>query len=109
MPHIRVRAVAKEKVQELSRTLIPDLSKALSSPEDNFTLEAIHSDFYVGGKPNAAYPFVEVLWFERPQELQDKAAVLITNQLKVLTAAADIVVVFRVLDKKSYYENGSHF
>lgn len=109
MPHIRVRAVAKEKVQELSRALIPELSKALNSPEDNFTLEAVGSDFFFEGKPSAAYPFIEVLWFERPQELKDRAAAVITNHIKALTMAADVIVVFQVLDKESYYENGAHF
>lgn len=109
MPHLRIRAVQKEKMQQLSRSLIPELAKLLNSPEDNFTLELIASDFFHQGQETASYPFVEILWFARPQILQDQTARLITDQLRSLTQAVDIVVVFQTLEKSAYYENGNHF
>ena len=32
--------------------------------------------------PKPVFPFVELVWFERPQEMQDAAAALITRHLK---------------------------
>jgi phenylpyruvate tautomerase PptA (4-oxalocrotonate tautomerase family) len=109
MPHLRVRAVTENQIQKISESLIAELAQTLKSPEDNFTLELISSRFYEKSKPIDSYPFVEVLWFARPKEMQDLAAKLITDKIKSITQAQDVIVVFQVLEKASYYENGEHF
>jgi phenylpyruvate tautomerase PptA (4-oxalocrotonate tautomerase family) len=109
MPHIRMRAIEKEVVQKLSKSLIPDLAQMLNSPEDNFTLELVATEFFQQGNTITSYPFIEVSWFSRPQEVKDRVASLITDQVRALTNAADIIVVFQILNKSTYYENGKHF
>ncbi|WP_253715995.1 DUF1904 domain-containing protein [Bdellovibrio bacteriovorus] len=109
MPHIRMRALKKEHVQNLSEILVKDLAKTIGTAEDNFTFEWIGSEFFSGGKATPSYPFVEVLWFARSQEVQDQTAALITQKVKTETQAQDVVVVFQTLDKAAYYENGEHF
>ncbi len=109
MPHIRVRAVENKKIAELSKNLIPDLAKTIQTDVDNFTVESISTQFFVDGKEVSSYPFVEVLWFPRSQEIQDAAAKLITDQVRALTQAQDVIVIFTVLEKTAYYENGKHF
>lgn len=109
MPHIRLRAIAQNHVQEISQDLIAELSALTGSPEDHFTLECVSSHFFFQGKKSEAFPFVEVLWFARPQEIQDSAADIITRIVRAKTQAADIVVIFTALTKNSYYENGKHF
>jgi hypothetical protein len=52
---------------------------------------------------------VEVLWFSRGKEVQQKAAMIITDHVKVVTKAPDVVVVFQALPEADYYENGNHF
>ncbi|MEK2644500.1 DUF1904 domain-containing protein [Bdellovibrio sp. BCCA] len=109
MPHIRMRAVKKDHVRQLSQNLAPELAQVMSTAEDNFTFECIATEFFFQGQATVSYPFVEVLWFARSQEVQDSSARIITDKVKALTGAEDVVVVFQVLEKSSYYENGQHF
>lgn len=109
MPHIRLRALKKEYVKTLSEILIQDLALTINTAADNFTFEWIGSEFFHDGKETPSYPFIEVLWFARPQEIQDQTAKIITEKVKDLTRSQDVVVVFQVLEKPAYYENGEHF
>lgn len=109
MPHLRFRALDEAHVQALSDSLISPLAKAMSTTEDNFTFELIGSRFFYKKKAIESYPFVEVLWFSRGKEVQQKAAMIITDHVKVVSKAADVVVVFRALPEADYYENGKPF
>lgn len=109
MPHIRFRAVKSEYIQELSKLLCKELAQEMGTSEDNFTFENVATQFYSQGKAVESYPFVEVLLFGRPQAVQDRCAVIITNNLKRLGQYEDVAVVFVQLAKNHYYENGKHF
>lgn len=109
MPHVRIRALDQDQVAKLSSSLISDLAQITGSPADNFTLELVQTQFFQGGVSVTSFPFVEVLWFERPQAMQDACATMITQRLKEVSSAEDVVVVFTKLAKDSYYENGMHF
>ena len=109
MPHIRMRAVKKEHVQELSASLAKELAPAMKTAIDNFTFELVQTQFFSSGQETVYYPFVEVLWFARSQEVQDECASIITRQIKKIGRYEDVVVVFHVLLQESYYENGIHF
>lgn len=109
MPHIRFRSVKNEHVQQLSGVLVKELAQAMNTSEDNFTVESIATQFFQNGKEINSYPFVEVLCFPRPQEVQDVSARIITEKVKGLTQAEDVIVVFNLLSKTAYYENGTHF
>lgn len=103
MPHIRMRALSQEQAQKLSTTLVKGLSDLTKSPIDNFTLELVSTQYFTD-----SYPFVEVLWFSRPQEMQDQCAKFITEQIKAIDSR-DVTVVFQILTATAYYENGKHF
>lgn len=109
MPHIRMRALDTEQAAKISEVLIKDLSTATKAAEENFTFELIETTFFAGGKKTKSYPFIEVFWFDRPQEMQDQCAKLITNRVKEIANPEDIIVVFTKLTKTDYYENGGHF
>jgi hypothetical protein len=112
MPHIRFRAVKEDHVEKLSALLCKDLAKAMETSEDNFTFELVATQFFAQGKKVESYPFVEVLWFARSQEIQNLSAKIITEKVKAIEALAayeDVIVVFQALPKTSYYENGEHF
>jgi hypothetical protein len=109
MPHIRIRALSAENVQQLSALLPEELAPIMNTSTDNFTFECIPTQFFKEGKPAAGYPFVEVLWFARDQKIQDACAQVITRKIQTLTTASDIAVIFVVLPQNSYYENGEHF
>lgn len=109
MPHIRMRALSEEHVALLSQKMIKDLASLIQTGEDNFTFEKIDSQFFYGGKKIASYPFIEVLWFDRPKEVRDRAAAYITEQVRALVPKEDVAVVFQTLAPFEYYENGKHF
>ncbi|WII71020.1 DUF1904 domain-containing protein [Bdellovibrio sp. 22V] len=109
MPHLRFRATSAAEVRELSSSLPKELAAAMQTSEDNFTFELVNTQYFASGQETPSYPFVEVLWFERPQEVQDRCAVIITEKVNALGAYEDVVVVFQVLPKASYYENARHF
>jgi len=109
MPHIRIRATSEENVGKLSKELTPILAKETETPENYFTYEYVHTSFYSEGSKNPGDVFVEVLWFDRGQNIQDKVAGVITKAVHDLHGPGDIVVVFTPLAKECYYENGQHF
>ena len=104
MPHLRFRAVALETLQQVSGPLL-----AGGKPEF-VTMERVESSWIRNGEPEAGFPFVELHWFERPQEMQDAAARLITLHLKqVLGEQTYVVVQVIPLVKSAYYSNGEHY
>lgn len=109
MPHLRFRGVNEQQVAELSNSLVKDLATTIETTEDNFSFELIGTQFFSRGQKGGAYPFVEVLWFQRSQEIQDAAAKIITEKVKLLCPHDDVAVIFVPLAKNSYYENGTHF
>jgi hypothetical protein len=104
-----MRALSEEQVATLSQKLVSSLASLIRTGEDNFTFERIGTQFFCGGKPVSSDPFVEVFWFERPKEIQDQAAALITAEVKALVSGRDVAVVFCRLEPSAYYENGTHF
>jgi len=110
MPHLRIRAVEPEMVKTLSKSLVDDLQPLMDCPREDFTIEHVHTSFFFDGEGSSAYPFVEVLWFDRGQETQDKVAKVITEQVRGLKGKdVDVAVVFTALTATAYYDNGEHY
>lgn len=110
MPHFRFRAVEPSVVQTLSKTLIDDLDSIMQSPRADFTFESVHTTFFHEGCASDAYPLVELLWFDRGQEIQDKVAMIVTNRLKELVGASiNVAVIFTALKPSQYYDNAVHY
>jgi hypothetical protein len=99
----------EEHIAELSQSLPKDLAPSMETSEDNFSFELVGTQYFTKGQRGGAYPFIEVLWFQRSQEIQNKSAKIITDKVKQLCPQDDIAVVFVSLAKNSYYENGEHF
>ena len=55
------------------------------------------------------YPFVEVAWFDRGQEVQDMVAKIITDNIRENLNVESMDLAFTVFEKEKYYENGEHF
>lgn len=109
MPHIRVRGIQIEELKKMSKGLIDDLEKLVGCPRDYFTLEHIPSTFIMDGEETKGYPFIEVLWFDRGQEVQNQVAKAITDKVNHKNEYEDVCVLFRKLEENQYYENGEHF
>lgn len=110
MPHLRFRAVEPQTVQTLSKSLIDSLQPLMDCPREDFTFEYIYTTFYHEGEVSSAYPFVEVLWFDRGQETQNAVATTITAQVRgIIGEDVDVAVIFSALNAKGYYDNGEHY
>jgi hypothetical protein len=109
MPHLRFREIPTSLIEKLSETLPAPLAKVMQTSEDNFTFELIPTQFFSSGKNSPGNPFVEVLWFKRTQDIQDRSATIITESLRKVYPTADITLVFIELHPHCYYENGQHF
>ena len=110
MPHLRFRAVEPQTVQVLSKPLTDGLQPLMDCPREDFTFEYIYTTFFNEGEVSAAYPFVEVFWFDRGQKIQDQAAKVITQQVRSTAGEdIDVAVIFTPLSPKAYYDNGEHY
>ncbi len=109
MPHIRIRALNESIVKNLSRELPVELAGLMQTPVENFSVELISTEFFKDGEVVQGDPMIEVLWFDRGQEIQNKAAEKITELVRKQVSAEYISVVFINLAKENYYENGKHF
>ena len=54
------------------------------------------------------YPFIEVKWFERGQEIRDEFANIITKQVQSLEIP-EVEVAFSTFRESDYYLNGKSF
>lgn len=109
MPHLRFRSFSAEQVQKLSASMPAPLAECMETTSDNFTFELIGTQYFQSGKAAMADPMIEVLWFDRGQATQDKAALKITELAQQVVASDYLAVVFIALPKTAYYENGKHF
>ena len=108
MPLIRFRAIEAKDICTISTNLVDDLQKLLDCPRDYFSLEAVQSIFIKDGAFTNGSPLVEIAWFDRGQNTQDKVAKVVTDYLKSV-GYNNLDVVFTKLDENKYYENGEHF
>ena len=108
MPQLIIKGMKREAVINISKGLVDDLQQLINCPREYFTLEVIHSKFVFDGEPTEGYPFVQVNWFDRGQEVQDAVGKAIT---RVVQSAGyqNVDAFFVVLEEKKYYENGQHF
>ena len=108
MPALILKAINENKVLTISKELIDELQELIQCPRDYFSIEVTQSKFVMDGKFVEGPPMVDVLWFDRGQEIQDSAAEIITKYINSI-GYKNVDVIFHVLNGKNYYENGEHF
>ncbi|MCY6372696.1 DUF1904 domain-containing protein [Clostridium ganghwense] len=108
MPQIKVRGMKVENVCKISKELIDELEKIIGCPRDYLTIEHMNSIFIMDGEKVEGYPFIEVAWFDRGQEIQDEVAKVITKYVQS-QGYEGVDIMFTVFEKHRYYENGEHF
>lgn len=107
MPMLRIRGIQMPKIKQVSRDLVNDLAMIVGCPKDYFTLECMHTTFILEGKEVEPPAIIEVVWFDRGQEVQDKVAECITKYFGAGISCLEVY--FVPLKESSYYENGQHF
>lgn len=110
MPHIRVRGLPFEDLEPISDTLVETLADLTDTPNSHFTLEYQSSLYLAVGGASPAYPFIEILWFDRGPEVKAKVAQAIDDLVRpLIEAGQDITTLFQDLKGSDYFENGEHF
>jgi hypothetical protein len=108
MPALRFRAIDMNKALTMSKLMIDDLQELIQCPREYFSIEVVNSSFIMDEKIVEGLPVVEVSWFDRGHDIQDKAAMIITKYISQL-GYKNVDVIFQALEKSRYYENGEHF
>ncbi|QGU94664.1 DUF1904 family protein [Clostridium bovifaecis] len=108
MPALKFKAIEAKNICSISKALVDELQEIVQCPRDYFTLEVAQSTFISDGEFVEGYPVVEVSWFDRGQEVQDKVAKAVTKHIKAI-GYANVDVIFVALKENEYYENGDHF
>lgn len=108
MPQLKVKGIEVGKLCKISTSMIDELQELLQCPRNYFIIENVNSTFIMDGGTVNGYPVVEISWFDRGQEIQDKVAKIVTDYVHNI-GYSDVDIIFYVLDEKRYYENGKHF
>ncbi|MFT2111242.1 DUF1904 family protein [Marinomonas sp. 2405UD68-3] len=110
MPHIRVRGMPFEIVESISAELIESVAKITEAPNSHFTLEYQAVTYIVAGGASPSYPFFDIIWFDRGQEVKTKVASCIDHLIRpLIPEEQDIAIVFHSINGENYYENTEHF
>jgi len=105
MPHIIIKGMSIVAVQQMSKQMIDELEVIIQCPREFFTLEVADSTFIVDGERTHKDPFVQINWFDRGPEVQDKTAIAITEHI-CRAGYGNVEIFFIVLERNKYYENG---
>lgn len=109
MPFFKFHFTDPAQLLPVSLEMTDELQQAIGCPREHLVLEMIHSDVIVDGKLQpGSWPFVEVDYFERPREVQDRVAKIVTFALKK-AGYPESDIYFRHLRAENYYENGESF
>ncbi|MGL4820639.1 MAG: DUF1904 family protein [Bacilli bacterium] len=107
MPMLRTRGIRESDLRATSQMVVDTLAEIIDCPRDYFTIEAIGSTFIYDGAAVAQPAMIEVLWFDRGQEVQDATAKYLHETFADLAPGLEIV--FYPLEPSRYYENGEHY
>lgn len=108
MPALRLKAIDAQKAFKISKELIDELQELIKCPRDYFSIEVAQSTYIMDGAFVVGPSMVDVFWFDRGQEIQDKAAKIITKYIHSI-GYENVDVIFHELVASKYYENGEHF
>ncbi|WP_160723577.1 DUF1904 family protein [Bacillus sp. USDA818B3_A] len=108
MPQLIFKGITVEQVKTISTSLVEELADLCECETDNFSLEIIHSTFVFNKDEVQSFPFIEVKWFDRGQEIQDQFAAIITKHLHSIDIP-ELEVAFSVFLESAYYYNGKSF
>ena len=106
-PFLRFHTTDPVKLAEISREMTDHLQETIGCPREHIVLEVIHSEIVIDGQIGQGdWPFIEVAYFERGLEVQDKVAGIICRYLKQV-GYENVDIHFSYLNNRNYYENGN--
>ena len=108
MPQIIFKGTEEADIINISKELLDELEKQTEIPRDYFTLEYVETVYIMDGERIKLYPLIEIIMFDRGEEIKDKIAG-ITDRLLRKEGYEQIEIYFTDLKKRDYYENGEHY
>lgn len=108
MPQLTIRGIQPELVSQVSKILIPELAEILATTCDNFTIDIISTTSFYLGRTVETFPFIEIGWFDRGQEIQDATASLVDKAFKQV-GVPSLEIVFTIFNRTAYYADGQHY
>ena len=108
MPHLLFRGFTVDEVKQASTPLATELAHICECEEDNFFFEVLPTTSIIQGEITKGYPFLEIAWFDRGVEIQDKIVQAVTTYF-LNAGLEEIEIVFVTYDARNYYYNGKHF
>ncbi len=107
MPHLVFKNVEKEVFVSKAEEFTKKATEVIGCPEDWITLTYVGDTltFCECKEMTDSNMFVEVNWFDRPQEIKDNLSMLIHNTFK--KDGRDIMIIYNTLTRENYYENGT--
>lgn len=108
MPQITFKNIKRQSVIDMSKALTDELQSIINVPREHFALEHVDSMYIMDGKEAAEYPLIYVNLFDRGRETEDKVAKAITKHVQN-AGYKNVDVIFTILERTRYYENGEHF
>ena len=103
MPMLKFKAMETKSVCSISKDLLDELQKLLQCPRETLSIEVSQSVYVKDGEIVSGPSVVEVHWFPRTQELQDKAAEIIIKHAQSI-GYPNVEVIFSILDKDKVYK-----
>lgn len=108
MPQLIFKGFSLDQVKQMSTSMVNELAELCKCETDNFTLEVSQTSFVFNQQQVQGFPFIEVKWFERGQEIQDQFANIITKHVHSM-GIPELEVAFSVFLESAYYYNGKNF
>ncbi|MDF2591940.1 MAG: hypothetical protein K0S75_1406 [Clostridia bacterium] len=108
MPQLTFKGMKRQSVIDMSKALIDELETIIPVPREHFALEHVDSMYIVDGKEAAEYPLIYVNLFDRGRAVEDLVAKAITRHVHN-AGYKNVDVIFTILERSRYYENGEHF
>ena len=108
MPQLTFKGIKRQSVIDMSKALIDELETIISVPREHFALEHVDSMYIMDGKEAVEYPLIYVNLFDRGRDTEDKVAKAITKHVHN-AGYKNVDVIFTILERGRYYENGEHF
>lgn len=108
MPQVTFKGMRVNQVCDISENLKNKLEEIIKCDRKHIKFNIIDSIEIENGKVVESFPRIEMLWFPRNHDIQDKVAEEITRQIQIL-GYKHVQVTFSIFKPENFYENGKHY
>ena len=103
MPQLIIKGISKEETNAIASNLAISLADVIKCPKEWISIELAPTEYFNSHSSEESFPVVNIHWFPRPKDMQDKVADLVKKYL-FEQGHSRIQIYFHCLDPKGYYE-----